>query len=185
MVGTLIAPAVRAQQGGTATEWDIRKDLAAFNTTVQRVKPVLDQFRPLDWVQRGAPPVYETQLKNCRGELDNMGISIRNFSERPEKLTVALEAFFRMQSLELMLSSLSTGVRKYQNPALADLVEGYLGESAAGRDKLRQHIVELANAQEQELKVMDEEAQRCRGSLSRAPQPAAKKSEPSRKEGLK
>jgi hypothetical protein len=42
-------------------------------------------------------------------------------------------------------------------------------ESSNNKEKLRTHIVDLAALREQELSVMDQEAQRCRGMLSRMP----------------
>ncbi len=40
----------------------------------------------------------------------------------------ALDAYFRMQAMESTLGSVFEGVRKYQNPALADLLQGVVNE---------------------------------------------------------
>jgi hypothetical protein len=68
-----------------------------------------------------------------------------------------------------VLTSLIDGVRKYQNPALADLLRSVLSENNASRQQLRQYLMDLASIKEQEFKVMDEEAQRCRESISKLP----------------
>jgi hypothetical protein len=50
-----------------------------------------------------------------------------------------------------------------------------LSENNASRQQLRQYLVDLAANKEQEFKVMDEEAQRCRESISKLPSPAQPK----------
>ena len=95
--------------------------------------------------------------------------------KQPERLSVALDTYFRTQTLETRLSSLVDGVRNYQNPAVGDLLVGVLGDNSANRDKLRQYITDLAVTKEQEFKIVDQEAQRCRTVLTRPVPPAAKK----------
>lgn len=55
-----------------------------------------------------------------------------------------------------------------------------IAENTANRERLQRYILELAAAREQEFRVADAEAQRCRQSLSRQPtqqQPARPKQE--------
>jgi hypothetical protein len=52
---------------------------------------------------------------------------------------------------------------------VGDLLMGVLGENANNRDKLRQYITDLAADKEEEFQVVDKEAQRCRGQVSRTP----------------
>jgi hypothetical protein len=80
-----------------------------------------------------------------------------------------------MQALETSLNSLVDGVRKYQNPAVGDLLMGVLGENTSNRDKLRQYITDLAANKEQEFQIADKEAQRCRGMLNRQTPAAPRK----------
>jgi hypothetical protein len=96
--------------------------------------------------------------------------------KQPERLTLALETYFRMQAVDTMLGSLIEGIRKYQNPSLAELVQGVVDENSANRDKLRQYIQDLAAQKEQEFAVADKEAQRCRATLMRQPAPTGRKS---------
>jgi hypothetical protein len=175
-LSTFCAAALFAQAGGIPPEWELRKQLSALAEHVQRIKPVLDQLNPQDWVKQGAPAVYEDQLKRTSAEIDYLIGSTKELMGRPEKLTTALETFFRMQSVDAMLRSVAAGVRKYQNPAIADLLQGMISDTTADRDKLRQYVVELAADREQQFKVMDQEAQRCRASLSRQPHTAEKAS---------
>jgi len=167
-----------AQTGGLPPEWEARKMLAELATETQRFKPILDQVDPKTWVAAGAPETYVAQLKSTRSEVDYLIATTKALAERPEKLALALETLFRMQAVEAFLRSLGEGIRRYQNPALADLLNGLTGETLASRDRLRYYVVELAAIKEQEFAIMDQEAQRCRAMISRQPAPAPKKSLP-------
>ena len=96
-----------------------------------------------------------------------MGRTSGALSADPERLSLALELYFRVQSLDQMAESLNAGIRKYQSPELANLIRERLSATSAGREKIKQYIVLLAAVKEGQFKVMDEEAQRCRGMLSR------------------
>ncbi len=131
---------------------------------MKRLKPVLDQIKPEVWVKSGAPSGYVDQGKRIGAEVDYLLITTQALARQPDRLTTALETLFRMQSLDAMLRSYGAGVRKYQNPAVADLLQSLVSDTAADRDKLRQYVTDLAADKEQQFKIMDEEAQRCRAS---------------------
>ena len=158
-----------AQTAGIAPPWDVRQDAAALAAHARRVQPVLEQLKPGAWVAQGAPDSYVAQLATVRVQLQALADSSAKLAADPEKLTTALEVYFRLESLEDMLRSLSGGVRRYQNAALADLLDSLLAEGTAGRAKLRQYLTDLAADKEQALRIMDQEAQRCRGTLVRQP----------------
>ena len=142
-------------------------------TDVQRIKPMLEQVTAKEWTASGASETYIAQLNSVKAEIDYLVGSTKALSEQPERLTVALETFFRLQAVEAMLGSLIQGIRKYQNPAIADLLQASLNGAIGRRESLRQYLVQLANEKEQEFRIIDEEAQRCRGMLSRMPKPGS------------
>ena len=160
-----------AQTTGIATPWDTAPMVAALSAQAARLKPILDQLTPKDWVAKGAPDAYIAQWKGAEDELGFLSDSAKALEKQPERLPLALDTYFRLQSLELRLNSLVEGVRNYQNPAVGDLLIGVAAENSANRDKLRQYITDLAAAKEQEFEVADKEAQRCRATLTK---PAAK-----------
>jgi len=160
-----------SQTPDLAPEWEVRNNMKELASHVSRFQPILSQVKPEAWTAAGAPDTFQSQLKSVRNEIDYLTRSTTELSADPERLTVALETLFRMQFLESMLDSLSEGIRKYQNPALAELLRGEMNQDAVYRDKLRQYIVALASTKEFELRVMNEEAQRCRGTLSRQAPP--------------
>jgi hypothetical protein len=158
-----------AAPGGVSSEWDIRKLLESLDLETQHLKPIIDQVKPDGWPAKGAPSTYIAQWKSAEAELHYLLSSSEALSRQPDKLTLALDTYFRMQALESTVGSVMEGVRKYQNPALANLMQQALGENSANRDRLRQYVQDLATEKEQELQVADREAQRCRDKLVRQP----------------
>lgn len=177
----LTAAGLFAQTSGLPPEWEVQKQLSALAEHVQRIEPVLEQLKPQEWVGHGAPAAYVDQVERTRSQIGYLVLASKELSAHPDKLTTALEAFFRMQSLEAMLRSVEGGMRKYQNPAAADLLSSLTANTSVDRDKLQQYIVELAADREQQFKVMDQEAQRCRAGLLRQSR-ATGKTPPSQKE---
>lgn len=152
---------------GVPEDWDVRTMVQNLKSQAERLKPILDQIHPESWVSKGAPEAYVTQWKSSEAELRYLLQSSDAFSKQPDRLPLALDTFFRMQSMDTMVASLIEGIRKYQNAAVADLVRGIMNENSGNRDRLRDYIRELATQKEQEFQVVDKEAQRCRGVLMR------------------
>jgi hypothetical protein len=166
-----------AQQAGVPTEWDVQKLVRDVAAQSARLQPLVDQIRAKEWVSKGAADTYVQQWDSARSQAQTVKLSADNLVREPERLTAALDTYFRLQNLEVVLVSLVEGVRKYQNPALADLLRSLMNENSASRQQLRQYIFDLAAEKEQEFKVMDQEAQRCREVISRpAAAPPRKKS---------
>ena len=165
----LLRASILFGQTGVSSEWDIRKLLESLDLEALHLKPVVDKVKPEAWVAKGAPSAYVTQWKTAQAELRYLLSSSEALSRQPEKLTLVLDTYFRMQAMESTVGSVVEGVRKYQNPALANLMQGVLGENSANRDRLRQYVQDLAAQKEQEFQVADREAQRCRDTLVRQP----------------
>ena len=152
--------------------WDVSRSVRELAAQVAQLKPVLAQLTPQDWVEKGAPAAYVAQWKGARQELEYLDQSARALEQQPEKLTAALDVYFRLQGVEWRLESLSEGARKYQSPSAGDQLAAAVGEHATKRDQLRQYITDLASQNEQEFAVVEREAQRCREDLNRLPPPA-------------
>jgi hypothetical protein len=175
IVGAAWLAPLRAQTNSIAPEWDIGKTLTAIAADADRITPYLAQLQPQQWVAKGAPDAYIAQWKQCQIQTKAVADTARALSRNPDKLTSDLELLFRMGSLEHLLVSLGEGVRRYQNPAIADLLHGAMAEGTANREKLQQYIFDLATEREQQFRVADSEAQRCRGFLAKQPTAAEKK----------
>jgi len=142
-----------ATEPGVASEWDARKLIDALTAQAQHLKPIIDQVQPAAWVSKGASETYVAQWNSAQAQLKYLIASSDAFSRQPERLPLGLDTYFRMQAVDSVLASLTEGVRKYQNPALASIMQ------------------DLATQKEQEFQVADREAQRCRAALLRQPAP--------------
>ncbi|HMD48285.1 MAG TPA: hypothetical protein VKG79_04265 [Bryobacteraceae bacterium] len=178
-IALLLAPAALAQtSSGVSSEWDVRTLLDGLDRQAEHLKPIIDQVKPDTWVSKGAPSAYAAQWKSAEAELRYLLTSSQALSRDPEKLTLALDTYLRMQAMESTLGSLIEGIRKYQNPALADLAQSVMTENSTNRDRLSQYLRDLAAQKEKEFQVADREAQRCRGMILNQPTPKGKSSHP-------
>jgi hypothetical protein len=96
----------------------------------------------------------------------------------PDSLEDGLKALFRIQVFQRTLNSVLAGLRRYQNPALADLIVEMAAETAPDLQALEAHLLEVAGQREREYVIVEREAQRCRGVLSREPAPAPRRAAP-------
>jgi len=162
--------------------WDTSKDLGVLIEQAERLNPILNQLTPEQWEAKGAPATYTAQWRDARDQVGYLIGAAKAMQKQPEKLTLALETLFRLQSVEAQVNSLVEGVRRYQNPAVGDLLVGVVGANAANRDQLRQYVSDLAQTKDQEFQIVDQEAQRCRGTLVRPTpaRPAAPKPAPAK-----
>jgi hypothetical protein len=163
----LLAIPALAQQASVLTEYDAVQLFNVVADQTEKLAPMIQQINASEWVAKGAAPTY-TQLAN--GALaQNKAIvtAMRELVQHPTRLSECLTALFRIQSMEMELISLDPGLRKYQNPALADLIGSILAEGHRNRDKFQQYVVDLTAHKEQQFDVADKEAQRCRESISK------------------
>jgi hypothetical protein len=160
---------LRAQ--GVSAPWDISQTVTALAAQAERLKPVLEQLTPEQWQSKGAPATYVTQWRAAQDEVGYVLRAADALSKQPEKLSLAFETYFRMQAVEAQINSLVEGVRRYQNPAVGDLMISVMAANSTNRDQLRQYITDLTETKEQEFRIVDQEAQRCRGNLVRQAPP--------------
>jgi hypothetical protein len=154
---------------GQDAAWDNSPHAADLAAQASRLKPLLDQLKPEEWLAKGAPQAYVTQLASAHQELAALTASASLLDKQPQKLTAALDTYFRLQSLEWRFESLIEAVRKYQNPAVGDLILSVLRSNSANRDSLRAFITELAERHEQEFSIVSQDQQACRAQLSQIP----------------
>lgn len=169
----LIPAVLSAQTAGVPPEWETRKLLDSLVNNARKLEPLVKEIDPAGWKEKGAPDAYQAQWKSVRGALGGLRSSSEQLAREPMRLSFALDTLFRLDGLNTYLGSLASGVRRYQNPALADLLLGVADENAANRESLKQYALDLASSKEGELRVMESEAQRCLGILVKQPPPPA------------
>lgn len=161
---------------GLEPDWDIRAILDEMSAHAGRLQPVLARIDANSWLAKGASETYVAQLQSSKDQAQAIADGAKALTKNPEKVSACLELYFRITGLEDMLGSLGDGIRKYQDPALAQALASLSAENGANRNRFRDYIVNLAAQREQECEVMDHEAQRCRGVLATLPPPSAQKS---------
>lgn len=164
----------QAPQGSGMTDAQV---IAIFNGISQhmaRLEPMLQQVRVKEWLAKGAPDAYVQQLASIGKEIQAIENDMARLAQRSDQMQECMRALFRVQGLYGPLHSLMGGLRKYQNPALADLIESVTAEDQTQIGRLEQYILELADTKDQQYDIVDKEAQRCRATLSRQPPPRAK-----------
>jgi hypothetical protein len=158
--------APQQQPVGLEADWDIATALQQIGDHAGRLLPALNSIDARSWVDQGASETYAEQLQAAKDQTQSLADGAKALAKNPERLPVALQLYFRMQGIDAMLTSVEEGMRKYQNPASAQALVRLQVEDGADRDRLQRYIVSLAAEREQELHVMDQEAQRCRGTLT-------------------
>jgi hypothetical protein len=130
---------------------------------------MLEQLRPSDWVQKGAADAYASQWNSLIQQFRAIQSDMNTLAQHPRSVLDTMKALFRLQGTHPVLDSLMGATRKYQNPALADLIESVAAENTGDIDRVQRYLIQIAGDQEQQLAVVDREAQRCRATLSRQP----------------
>ena len=163
-----------AQEKGIEPDWDIRPVLKEIAAHAQRLGPMLEQIDAQAMAKNGAPETYIAQVNESKVQAKALATEARALANSPDKLSADLTTFFRMLSLEKTVFSIGEGIRKYWNPAVADLLNSQMAENGANRERFQRYILDLAATHEEECAVMDHEAQRCRGILAKQPNAAPK-----------
>jgi hypothetical protein len=162
------APAIQ----GLQAPWDIRQMLADLNAQNQQLKPLLDQMHPQQWLDNGAPPTYASQYLDTQSRLEDVVRSVANLGQHTDSLSAALDSYFRMEALEVVSRSLLECIQKYGEHTTAQQLSALIVKNYATRQKFRDYLRDLSVEREQECKIADEEAQRCRGIISKEPPPS-------------
>jgi len=158
-----------AQSDGVAPRWDVKEQLGRLVEQTKEYDPLLGQVSPHEWMEQGAPDGYVKQLELLRNEISYLQRSALELQRKPDRLSKTLEVFLRIQSVEAMVGSMTEAVSRYQNPALADLLQSVTNDVAVHSQHLRDYLVELVNIKESEFAIADQEAQRCRSQLIQGP----------------
>ena len=150
---------------GALSDWEMRPRIEKLGQNVGRLKPVFDQIHPDSWTVEGGSEAYQKQQKACADGLTYVQNAVARWSAQPDKLSLMLETLIRIESMDQQAISLSQGVRKYHNPAVADILDSMLNSFSGDLEWLRSQSLEMARQREKELEVAQKEAQRCRTQI--------------------
>jgi hypothetical protein len=172
--GATTRPIAPQALAGLETPWSIAPVIQEIGAHAGRLLEALNHIDTKAWVAKGASETYGQQLDSCKAQTKAVADSAATLARNPEQLAADLELFFRFQGVETMLGSIEDGLRKYQSPRDAEALASLEAEEGANRDRFQRYIVSLAADRERQLKITDEEAQRCRDMFTTVIPPAAK-----------
>jgi hypothetical protein len=161
---------------GLEAPWDARTIIANVLQDSQRIKPLLMSLNPQDWYdKKGAPGSYILQWQRAQTQITDVEVTSKLFSQKPDSLSLALDVYFRLDALDTTARSVVEGAQKYGDRGVADKLSELVAHNFNSRERLRDYLRGLASSMEQNFKIADEEAQRCRGMISREAPPCAGK----------
>ena len=164
------------QPAGMENPWDVRTIVEKLNQDTAELRPVVLGLNPQQWYEKkGAPTTYILQWQTAQRQLNDLTTTNRAFAQRTESLSLAIDDYFRFEALDVTTRSLEEGARRYAERATADKLAQLIARNFTNRERFRDYIRDLTANIEQNFKIADEEAQRCRGIISREPAPATKK----------
>jgi hypothetical protein len=163
-------PASSAQPPpGLQAPWDVKQMLNELNAENEKLQPLIAQMHPQEWLDNGAPPAYASQYLEARTRMDDQIRAVKRLSLQTDSLPVALDTYFRMEAFEVIAHSLGECIRKYGDRDMAEELSRLTAQEFTNRQKFREYLRDLSTERDQEFKVADEEAQRCRGMISGEP----------------
>jgi hypothetical protein len=165
---------------GLESPWDLRNILTVLVKDNEQLKLVIAQLNPQQWYdQKGAPSTYVVQWSTAQRQVNDVVVASRLLSQNTESLSQALDTYFRLEALETSARSLDEGAHKYGDRASADKLSELIGRNFSSRERFRDYLRDLATSKEQDFKIADAEAQRCRGMISKE-SPAVSRTKPRR-----
>lgn len=172
---------MKAQQAqaetGLENPWDVRNIIDAIQKDADKLRPLLAELNPQQWYeQKGAPFTYLLQWRAAQTQLNDIAVSTRLLSQKTDSLSLALDEYFRLEALDVTSRTLAEGTRKYATRTEADQLDALIAHNFNSRERLRDYLKDLATNTEQNFKIADGEAQRCRGMISQEPAPNSRKS---------
>jgi hypothetical protein len=161
---------------GLESAWTLRVILDELLKDNEKLEPLLAQMNPQEWFsKKGASDVYIQQWQTAHVQLKDVMATSKLLAQKTENLPLALDDYFRLEALEVTSRSLLEAVSRYGDRFTADQLNGLIARNFSRRERFRDYLRDLAASSEQDFKLADEEAQRCRGIISRESVKRAKK----------
>jgi hypothetical protein len=163
-------------ESGLETPWDVRTIIAAINKDTQKLRPLLAQLKPQQWYdQNGAPSTYILQLQSAQQQINDVDVTTKMLAQKTEDLALGMDEYFRLEALDISTRSLAEGARRYGPPGQADRLDALIAQNFSSRQRFRDYLKDLATSTQQNFKIADEEAQRCRAIISKEPPSSSKR----------
>jgi hypothetical protein len=137
-----------------------------------QLKPLLGTLDPQSWSdKKGAPTTYVIQLQAAQQQGRDLDLVAKLFLQHIDSLKAAMDLYFWMEALETSARSLNEGAQRYADRPVAEQLATFVARNFDSRQRFREYMKDLAANLEQNYKVADEEAQRCRAVENKEPAP--------------
>jgi hypothetical protein len=156
-------------QEGLLTPWESKTVLSNAQKQIRAVSDSLGKIDTQTW--KGD---YQPLLVSTRQRITAVADAVSRMSEKPESLSLGVEAFLSMEHVEENIESLARGAERFQPSAVASLDNA----SSAFEDVKQQfqnYLLELSRYLEKNVAVASKDLESCRDQMWKRP-PAGKKS---------
>ena len=157
--------AASAQQEGMLPRWQVEELTRGIVENVETAMSVVAALQPEEWISDGAPAEYVQQHRTLLAEMEQVKLAAQALGREPERLTYAVDTFLWLDRVDALLASVTAGVRRYYNSAVADLLDSARNRNADGIATVKAYMRQVAAHVEQSMQVAHREAQRCREAI--------------------
>lgn len=165
----VLAGGALAQQEGMIPRWQVEELSQGVVQNMETTRKVVEQLRPREWVQDGAPDAYIDQHQVLLQEMGHVSLAAQALGRDPESLTYAVDTFLWLDRTDALMGSIASGARQYYNAAVADLLDSARNRNSDGIATVKQYLRQLAEHVERSMSVAHREAQRCREAIVSQP----------------
>ncbi len=145
--------------------WQVEELSASIVKNISSAEKIIMQLQPKEWLENGAPDVYVEQHQTLLDELEKLKLSAESLHRDPERLTYAIDTLLWLERTDVLLASLTAGVRRYYNGSIAKVLESIRNRNSGNITQTKLYFRQLAMHLENRLEVAHKEAQRCRNQL--------------------
>lgn len=149
--------------------WQVEELAQSIVKNVDTAGKVIMELRPREWIQDGAPQAYVEQHATLIEEMEQVKLSAMALGREPESLTYTVDTYLWLDRVDILLSSVTGGVRRYFNSAVADVLDSVRNRNSDGVATIKAYMRQLAVHVEDTLEVAHREAQRCREQIISRP----------------
>ncbi len=157
----------------------VRQMVAGIVADNDKLKPALTDLNPQTWQAKGAPSTYVIQWQLAQRQVNDIDLSSKLLLQHVESLASAMDFYFRLEALETTARALNEGAQQYGEGAPIRELNSFVAKNFDSRQRFRDYLRELSINVEQNYKIADEEAQRCRAAMSKTapctPRPGGKR----------
>jgi hypothetical protein len=158
------------EQAGLENSWDVRTILDAMSKDDQQLAIQLLSLKPQQWFdQKGASSTYILQWQLAQQQTKDVATSTGILMQHTDDLAQALDLYFRLEALDVTARSLSEAAKRYADRQTAEKLRAQIAQNFSQRERFRDYLKDLAASTQQNFKIADAEAQRCRGIISMEP----------------